>query len=96
MAQAGGLDAIRERATAAAPELHSTFRWEEQIRPVRASARDVQALLNIIDTVTPLIVAARSLVLNFDDVDSLGALVEAAEELPWATLNSMGIIEEDA
>ena len=44
-----GLDAIRDRAAKAAPELKDIFRNEYEIRPVRASARDVPALLEIID-----------------------------------------------
>lgn len=44
-----GLDAVRDRAARAAPELKDIFRNEYEIRPVRASARDVPTLLEIID-----------------------------------------------
>ena len=42
---------IRARAEKAAPDLEKKFKWEEEFRPVRASARDVPDLLALVEIV---------------------------------------------
>lgn len=96
------LDAIRARADLAAGELINQktglpiiFHEERKHRPVRASARDVPTLLEIIDQVTPLIRAAQGFVQNDDDTGALERLVEVADQMPWKTLDTLGITEDD-
>lgn len=95
------LDAVRARALKASKELinqktgaPNLFHEEENHRPVRASARDVPELLTLIDLLTPLVVAGRNFVLGDGDKDALEALAIAADEVPWAVLDALGITEE--
>jgi hypothetical protein len=127
------LDAICDRAGRAAPELEKIFHGEYEIRPVRASARDVPALLAevqalteevarlrgeldemdrwnlekqsdlvksradsaLIDTLKPLVVAALGFAENSEDTSALERLAEEADRLPWATMDALGIKDND-
>jgi len=95
------LAAIRARAANAAKELIKSngepnlCKDEEKHRPVRASARDVPLLLEIIDAMTPLVRAAQVFVQNEDDTGALEALVETSDTMPWLTLDILGITGEE-
>lgn len=89
------LDAIRERSAKAMVEVSRIPTKHDPHFPIRASARDVPALLEVIDQVRPLVVAARGFIQNSEDTSALERLVEECDQFPWKVLDTLGITEDD-
>lgn len=88
---ADDLESIRARANLAAPDLAKVFHKESEIRPVRASARDVPTLLALLDSLTPLVVAARAVAYDQSDDTALVGLIEAIDKMPYSTLDALKV-----
>lgn len=88
------LDAIRSRAEASAQVLKGTKEKYDSHFPLRASARDVPALLAIIDQMTPVIEAARGFVAKRNELHGDPSNPEWWQGQDWALARQIFEYEE--
>lgn len=89
------LDDMRVRADRARSAMVGTQEKYDQHFPIRSSARDVAALLSLVDSLAPLVQVARDFVHGDYDKDTLERLIDAADKMPWSTLDALGITEAE-
>ncbi len=87
------LDEVRDRAGKAARDIKGTSRKWDHHFPMRASALDVPALLELVGILAPLVERAHGFAENSEDTSALEALAEEAGKLSWDVLRTFGLVD---